>query len=254
MRKEFEEIREKKDQEKKRLSDEQMKKENELKIALDEVEEVKKHLDEEKVLQEGVVKDIGGIQTQIDAAKNEEEKKTTMQHELSDNMTRVHDEWEHVKSTLEMNTNCMLSLQKESDILKSQHADLLEVIHSLTVRSSQLQQTLLEKESAVRETIETGNPEMLMQLNQKRKELVSQCTSLGTELTTSGLKEAISTVKEEIKRIHSGSSGESHITDEDLQELADQKQQLEKELQCLQTTPIDVSNDHEIHSVGTVGV
>lgn len=255
LRKELEEFREKRDQEKKRLNDEQRKKEEELKILLDELEDVKKQQNEERVAQEGVKKDIEGIQTQIDIAKNEEEKKMMIHKELANDMTRVHDKWTQTKSTYELHSKAVLALQQENEGIKSQHAELLEVIHSLTTRSTQLQQTLLEKESVVRETIGAGNQEMLTHLKQKRKDLETYCVSLGTELETSRLEEALSTMKKEKEEIEkevqklSSSSKESRITDEDMKGLFDRKRQLEKELHSLQTTPIDVSNDPEIHSV-----
>ena len=246
LRKELEEFREKRDQEKK---------EEELKILLDELEDVKKQQNEERVAQEGVKKDIEGIQTQIDIAKNEEEKKTMIHKELANDMTRVHDKWTQTKSTYELHSKAVLALQQENEGIKSQHAELLEVIHSLTTRSTQLQQTLLEKESVVRETIGAGNQEMLTHLKQKRKDLETYCVSLGTELETSRLEEALSTMKKEKEEIEkevqklSSSSKESRITDEDMKGLFDRKRQLEKELYSLQTTPIDVGNDPEIHSV-----
>ena len=255
LRKELEEVREKRDQEKKRLNDEQRKKEEELKILLDELEEVKKHQNDEKMIQEDVMKDIEGIQTQIGVATGEKEKKTMIHKELANDMTRVHDEWTHIKSTYELHSKAVLALQQENEGIKSQHAELLEVIHSLTTRSTQLQQTLLEKESVVRETIGTGTQETSTHLKQKRKELESHCASLGAELEISGLEEAISIMKKEKEELEkevqklSSSSTESHVTDEDMKELFDRKRQLEKELRSLQTTPIDVSNDSEIHSV-----
>ena len=222
---------------------------------LDELEDVKKQQNEERVAQEGVKKDIEGIQTQIDIAKNEEEKKTMIHKELANDMTRVHDKWTQTKSTYELHSKAVLALQQENEGIKSQHAELLEVIHSLTTRSTQLQQTLLEKESVVRETIGAGNQEMLTHLKQKRKDLETYCVSLGTELETSRLEEALSTMKKEKEEIEkevqklSSSSKESRITDEDMKGLFDRKRQLEKELYSLQTTPIDVGNDPEIHSV-----
>ena len=175
--------------------------------------------------------------------------------ELANDMTRVHDKWTQTKSTYELHSKAVLALQQENEGIKSQHAELLEVIHSLTTRSTQLQQTLLEKESVVRETIGAGNQEMLTHLKQKRKDLETYCVSLGTELETSRLEEALSTMKKEKEEIEkevqklSSSSKESRITDEDMKGLFDRKRQLEKELYSLQTTPIDVGNDPEIHSV-----
>lgn len=55
-------------------------------------------------------------------------------------------------------------------------------------------------------------------------------------------------IEKEVQKL-SSSSKESRITDEDMKGLFDRKRQLEKELYSLQTTPIDVGNDPEIHSV-----
>jgi len=75
-----------------------------------------------------------------------------------------------------------------------------------------------------------------------------QVERLRTLLSKCMLRRVKEEVEKEVQKL-SSSSKESRITDEDMKGLFDRKRKLEKELHSLQTTPIDVSNDPEIHSV-----